>query len=77
MVNDIDAAAQWLLTRLRDPELRGYALLEIQDYADTSMPPRAKELRARRKNLNARQDVHAAVGAVGRRETFHIASEED
>lgn len=66
LTGDADAAADWLATLLADPDRRATALDWCQDYLRSKpLPGLVPELEARRALL-ARDDVQAAVEAVGR-----------
>jgi tetratricopeptide (TPR) repeat protein len=62
-----DAAAASLIAQLKDPDTRLEALADVQDYpADPAATPFRREQLARRRALQARPDVRAAIAAVGR-----------
>jgi hypothetical protein len=71
-INDVEAAAQWLIERLADRDQRSITLLAVQEYATPNETARETELRKRRRELIARPDVQAAVQKVGRIETYRI-----
>jgi hypothetical protein len=68
----VDEAAATLIARLRDPALRGEALVELQDYREPPTLPGERRLTASWDAVRARADVQAAVAAVGRIETYPI-----
>jgi hypothetical protein len=71
-INDVDAAAKWLIERLQDKDLRTSALLNIQDYAVPPEMARQTELRKRKREMTERADVRAEVQKVGRIESYKI-----
>lgn len=73
--NQIDEAAAWLITRLEDPRERLAALLDIQQYAESTPTPAQSEWRVRWKKLIARQDVQSAVEKVGKIERFNLEAQ--
>lgn len=70
--NDFDVAAQWLIERLEDKDLRALALLSVQEYADHLTTRRQAELQRRTRALVARPDVQVAIQKVGRIEKYDI-----
>ena len=74
---DVEGAAALLVSRLHDPEKRGGALEEIQDYKPLPRLPRMQEANERWQALIARADVTAAINAVGRREQLPLYSVPD
>jgi tetratricopeptide (TPR) repeat protein len=72
LTSGFDAAAQWLIERLQDKELRSATLLSIQDYAVPTLTPRQAELNKRNRALVARLDVQAEVHKVGRVEKYNL-----
>jgi hypothetical protein len=72
LTNGFDAAAQWLIDRLQDRDLRSGTLLSIQDYAVPALTPRQAELNKRNRALVARSDVQAEVHKVGRVEKYNL-----
>jgi predicted negative regulator of RcsB-dependent stress response len=75
-LNDLDGAAAWQMEQLRDPALRGGALMESQHYPPEPGTPRALERHDRLEAVTARPYMQAAIHAVGRQETFQIAPED-
>ena len=71
-MNDFDTAAKWLIERLEDKDLRSAALLTIQDYAVPRETTRQAELRKRRRELMAREDMRAEVQKVGKIEQYNL-----
>jgi hypothetical protein len=65
---DEDGAAALLIARLRDPDDRALAMLEVQDYRETAQTAQDRKTRVLRDKRLARADVVAAIDAVGRRE---------
>lgn len=61
-----EAAAALLIERLRRPDWRSEALLEVQPYKQVPMPPIKAARSARHAALVSRADVRAAIGEVGR-----------
>jgi len=59
-------AVRWLLQRLRDPNLRNGALLQVQIYSDPGAPPELQREREKWRQLVLRDDVQDAINAVGR-----------
>lgn len=70
----VDAARELLLERLRDPDRRGEALVEVQKYKQ--LPPLPAEVgeRAQREKLLALPDVRKAILNVGRIESFSFSA---
>jgi tetratricopeptide (TPR) repeat protein len=66
----LDTARDALLERLRDPELRNTALLDVQTYKDPAPLPAEVSQRAMRAKLLALPEVQQAILQVGRMETF-------
>jgi tetratricopeptide (TPR) repeat protein len=65
---DQAGAAALLIARLRDPDDRALAMLEVQDYRELPQSEQDRKTRILRDQLLARPDVVAAIDAVGRRE---------
>jgi tetratricopeptide (TPR) repeat protein len=69
----LDAAARLYVARLADPDLRGAALEELQDYV---APPVATPLQEKRARglaaVRARPQVRAAIARVGRVEHYNL-----
>jgi transglutaminase-like putative cysteine protease/tetratricopeptide (TPR) repeat protein len=63
--NRQDEAAQLLVSRLQDPDQRVDALLDVQDYKQTVLGPRAAEWEKRWAAVRRRPDVVEAIGKVG------------
>ena len=72
LMNDVDAAAKWLIEQLEDQDLRSAALLSIQEYAVPRETPRQADLRTRRRELMVRSDVQAEIQKVGRVEKYNL-----
>lgn len=69
----LDAAAQLYVQRLADPEQRGAALAELQDYVrPPAATPAQQERERRRLAVRARHDVRAALARVGRVERYNL-----
>ncbi|HTV52487.1 MAG TPA: hypothetical protein VME21_14965 [Steroidobacteraceae bacterium] len=64
-VGDEDAAAEYLVARLRDPFARADALLDIQMFAKTAVPPRVQRWRQLLSRLRERADVREALRGIG------------
>jgi beta-barrel assembly-enhancing protease len=64
--NQIDEAAALLIRRLRDPEMRRMALIDVQAYSDEAVSPYDRLMEERWALLRTRQDVIDAVAPVGR-----------
>jgi hypothetical protein len=64
---DLDAAADLLIQQLKDPEQRGSALENVQDYLPLPMTPVMRMAEERWQQVLSRPDVVAALEAVGRR----------
>lgn len=73
---DPDAAAELMISRLKDLDERSIALAQIQIYAEEPRTERQKKLDALWESFLARPDVAAAIQAVGRRDRFPIHSME-
>jgi beta-barrel assembly-enhancing protease len=71
---DMDGAAALLISRLHDVKERDAALASVQMYSKIIEPPKTAEARKRRDVLLARDDVRAAIDAVGRRAVFAVYS---
>ncbi|HEU4670090.1 MAG TPA: hypothetical protein VFR91_05260 [Dyella sp.] len=71
---DLDAAAGVLIERLKSPEWRNRALVEMQHYLRGQMTPTMKMVDQRWNALTTRPDVLAAVRGVGRIEHFDIVA---
>lgn len=67
---EMDEAEQWLLARLGDPEMRTSALLEMQRYFESPLPPRAAQWRERTVALFTRPAVRAAVSQLGHIDSY-------
>ena len=75
-MNDLDGAAALSVRRLNDPQERGDALIALQSYRrppNRSLPHEALLLE-RLAQVRARDDVRAAVEAVGRIEDVPLYS---
>lgn len=71
---DLDAAAGVLIERLKSPDWRNLALVEMQHYLRGQMTPTMKMIDQRWNTLTARPDVLAAMTRVGRVEHFDIVA---
>jgi hypothetical protein len=60
-----DEAARFLRDQLQDPEQRVDALIDIQSYVDTQVPPMVRDWRARLKAVCERPEVRSAIARVG------------
>lgn len=69
----LDAAAAVLIERLKNPNWRTSALVDMQQYADVTRTPVQKNIHDRWNVIVARSDVQAAMHEVGRVEQFHLA----
>lgn len=69
---DLDAAARLLIERLKNPDWRNQALVEMQHYAHGRQTPVMKAHEQRWNSVVARPDVQAALAEVGRVERFRI-----
>jgi hypothetical protein len=67
-----DEAASELMAWLADPQTRGEALLEVQQYVEVPQPAAEREMRQRYEQLLQRDDVSAAIARVGRVEQVPI-----
>lgn len=63
---DLDQAAALLIERLRRPDWRRDALLDLQDYPDTPNTILGKRISDRLESISKRPDVLAALHKVGR-----------
>jgi tetratricopeptide (TPR) repeat protein len=63
--NRQDEAAQLLISRLQDPDQRIDALLEVQNYQEPALAPRAAEWHRRWNAVKSRPDVREAINKVG------------
>lgn len=72
LVNQLDKAAELLVTRLRDPGGRLDALESIQTYVEPPATPRRMELDARWQAVIARPEVQSAAHKVGRLDSYHL-----
>lgn len=61
----LDDASQLLISRLRDPSERIDALMEVQDYKQPALPPRARKNLRRWQSVIRRPDVRQAIDRVG------------
>ncbi|KFN49443.1 hypothetical protein [Arenimonas composti] len=68
----LDEAAADLIARLRDPETRADALIDVQDFRELPTAPGERILKANGEALLARADVQAAIAEVGRRRAWPI-----
>jgi hypothetical protein len=64
----LEEAARLLIARLRDPESRREALLEVQEYDYPPAPPGQVRLRAQLRKVVNRPDVQQAIAKVGHTE---------
>jgi beta-barrel assembly-enhancing protease len=65
-----DEAAALLLSRLRSPQLRADALLELQWYGELPLTARGKEWHVRRRALQERPEIVAVLAQVGKIERY-------
>jgi tetratricopeptide (TPR) repeat protein len=70
--NQLEEAADLLISRLKNPQLRSAALVEVQEYKMPAPTPANRLTYERWGTLRARKDVQAAVAAVGRIEKFPL-----
>ncbi|HWX36672.1 MAG TPA: DUF3857 domain-containing protein [Steroidobacteraceae bacterium] len=68
-------AAQLLISRLQDPDQRVDALMEVQEYKEHSLPPRAAEWHRRWKTVRNRPDVREAISKVGNVSEYPLLAE--
>jgi tetratricopeptide (TPR) repeat protein len=68
--NRLDEAAAFLRDRLADPDTRGHALVDVQDYAQVPVFSRSPEFTARWQQVLKREDVRSAIKAVGTVERY-------
>lgn len=66
----MDEAKRELVERLRDPDRRIQALVEVQTYRNPPIPPGQRITRARMKELVSMPDVRKVILEVGRIESF-------
>jgi hypothetical protein len=69
---DMDGAAELMISQLKDPQKRGTALRDAQEYRSLPLQPRMEDARVRWETLVTRPDVLAAINEVGRREKVPI-----
>lgn len=69
---DLDAAAAVLIERLKAPDWRNRALVEMQHYLRSSQTPTMKMMDQRWEAVSSRPDVQAALAKVGRVEHFAL-----
>lgn len=67
-----DEAAALLLSRLRSPQLRTDALLQLQDYPEVPRAVREKEWHARRLAMRERPEIRAVLAQVGKIEHYPL-----
>jgi hypothetical protein len=72
LVNQLDKAAELLVTRLHDPGDRLDALESIQTYVEPPETPRRMELDTRWQAVIGRPEVRSAIDKVGRVESYHL-----
>lgn len=72
---DLDAAAALLVERLKDPQWRNGALVEMQHYLRNQQTPTMKAMYQRWIEVSSRPDVQAAMAKVGRVEHFDVVAE--
>jgi tetratricopeptide (TPR) repeat protein len=70
--NELNEAAELLVRRLEDTELRSDALAEAQEYRESALMPLEKQVREAWRQLRQRDDVRAAIAKVGRIEQFPL-----
>lgn len=70
--DDLDAAAALLIERLKDPDWRNRALVDMQHYIHSQQTPIMKTFAQRWNTVTSRPDVQAALAKVGRVERFNI-----
>jgi uncharacterized protein HemY len=71
---DLDAAAALLIQRLKAPDWRNGALIEMQHYTRSEQTATMKVMEQRWNTVTSRPDVQAALAKVGRVERFAITS---
>jgi hypothetical protein len=74
--NRLDEAATLLLSRLADPDQRLDALMSVQQYASTSLPPRAEVLSQRWQRVLAQAKLRQAILELGTLESDHVRKED-
>jgi len=74
VAKQLDQAARYLITELKDEELRQSALLDIQEYLPTPGSEAELEIEAQWRSVIARKEVQAAVHKVGRVDSYHLES---
>jgi beta-barrel assembly-enhancing protease len=67
-----DAAADWLIERLKNQDQRAETLLSIQEFATPLRTPRQAELARLKRAMIARPDVQAEIQKVGRVEKYNL-----
>lgn len=72
--DDLDAAAALLIRRLKNPDSRNQALIDMQHYAQGSQTRIMKTMTRRWNAVTSRPDVRAELNKVGRIERFDILS---
>jgi hypothetical protein len=70
--NRLDEAATFLQSRLKDPEARLEALMDVQSYAKTPRAPRAEVFWERWQAVIVRPEVQQSILAVGTLETYPV-----
>jgi hypothetical protein len=68
----LDEAAQVLVTRLADPDLRCHTLLDLQDFHEFPAPEQLQKWRAQLRQLRARPDVTEAIKSHGRIDAYSL-----
>lgn len=71
---DLDAAAALLIQRLKAPDWRNQALVDVQSYAHGQRTSIMETMGQRWNSVTSRPDVQAAVAKVGRIERFDITA---
>jgi len=72
VANRLDEAAQVLIARLEDPDLRFDALQEVQTYREARTTLFQEQIRIRKRSMLNRSDVRKAIARVGVAEKYDI-----
>jgi hypothetical protein len=71
---DLDAAAALLIQRLKAPDWRSAALVEMQHYVHSEQTPTMKTMDQRWNSVTSRLDVQATLAKVGLVERFDVTA---
>jgi hypothetical protein len=72
VAKQLDQAALYLLSQLKDEDRRGDVLLGAQNYLATPGPEIQLDFERQWRSVNARKEVQAAIAKVGRVESYHL-----